>query len=330
MIVSQSTETRSTMTEVEVSQRDLAAIVTAAMKERGFVETLKSLKTGRGLRYGMRTVSEGVVEMLGSGRCCAALQTDEGRLLIHGTEGTGQESTDPQLMPSTIGQSIQAPVDSDELTAEQLLRQLADAGDDAPCGLLCTIELTRFDPAQRQVLLPLLWRYIINHRNSNDVDELIATGAAIRKYVAIMPMDRMGELGVLLEPGHRASLAIDLEIEVAKMIYRNFEVHPPTPPDPHPELAERLWELVQAYVNPRVLPRDKYPAATSLAIAAIVAMRSPLAEQAWQAAQACPYRWFAELVDDDLRELHEQWAGKSPDAAAWLNERTGVGCANLP
>ncbi|NCC37652.1 MAG: hypothetical protein EOM24_37435 [Chloroflexia bacterium] len=197
---------------------------------------------------------------------------------------------------------------------------MAEAGDNAPCSLLCTIELTRFDPAQRQTLLPILWRYIINHRNSNDIDELIATGAAIRKYVAIMPMDRMGELAVLLEPGHRAPLAIDLEIEVAKMVYRNFEAHPPTPPDPHPELAERLWEMVQAYVNPRVLLRDKYPAATSLAIAAIVAMRSPLAEQAWRAARACPYGWFAELVDDDLRELHEQWAGKNPDAVAWLNE----------
>jgi len=166
----------------------------------------------------------------------------------------------------------------------------------------------------------LLWQYILDHRNSNDRNELVAVGAAIRKYIAIMPMDRMGELTVLLETGHRAPLPIDLEIEVAKMVYRNFEVYPPDLPDPHPELARRLWEMVQAYINPRVLLRDKHSAATSLAIEAIVSMRCSLAEQACQAANACPYRWFSELVSDDLDDLYERWSRKSSDAAAWLRE----------
>ena len=98
----------------------------------------------------------------------------------------------------------------------------------------------------------------------------------------------MGELAVLLEAGHRSPLPIELEIEVAKMIYRNFEVHPPVVVDPQSELAQRLWEMVQAYVNPRILLRDKHSAAASLAIEAIVSMRSPLAVQAWQAAVDVP------------------------------------------
>jgi hypothetical protein len=163
--------------------------------------------------------------------------------------------------------------DAVEFTADQLLGELTDAGANPPCSLLCTVELTRFDPSQRQALLPLLWQYIFDRRNSNDRDDLVAVGAAIRKYVAIMPMDRMGELAVVLETGSRSPLPIDLEIEVAKMVYRNFEVHPPVVADPHPELAQRLWEMVQAYVNPRVLLRDKHSAATSLAIEAIVSMR---------------------------------------------------------
>src|SRR6185437_16371497 len=104
----------------------------------------------------------------------------------------------------------------------------------------------------------------------------------------------------------------------AKMIYRNFEIHPPLNPDPHPELAQRLWEMVQAYTNPRVLLRDKYSAAASLAIQAIIAMRSQLAEQAWQTIAACPYRWFAELVSDSIERLREAWSQKSPDGVAWL------------
>ena len=80
---------------------------------------------------------------------------------------------------------------------------------------------------------------------------LLALRAAIRKYIAIMPMEQMGELAALLETGHRSPLPIDLEIEVAKMVYRNFEVHPPVVADPQPELAQRFWDMVQAYINPR-------------------------------------------------------------------------------
>ena len=268
----------------------------------------------------MLTVHEGVVEELPSGLYDAALQTDKGRLLLRNAKGPDRETTDPQMVPSIASQSICTDAEYGELTAEQIVRQLTDAGANPSSRLVCTVELTRFDSSQQQVLLPLLWQYILDHRSSNDRDELVAVGAAIRKYVAIMPMDRMGELAVLLESGHRSPLPIELEIEVAKMVYRNFEVHPPVIVDPQSELAQRLWEMVQAYVNPRILLRDKHSAATSLAIEAIVSMRSPLAVQAWQAAVSCPYRWFAELVSDDLDGLHETWRSKNPDAAAWLSE----------
>jgi hypothetical protein len=165
-----------------------------------------------------------------------------------------------------------------------------------------------------------LWQYIVENRNSNDRDELVVVGAAIRKYVALMPMRRMGDLAVLLESGHRSPLPIELEIELAKMIYRNVETHPPAAPDPHPQLAQRLSEIVLAYTNPRVVLRDKHAAAASLAIEAIVAMRSPLAEPAWRAARESPYRWFAEIVSDDLDELRARWSEKSREAAEWLDD----------
>ena len=202
----------------------------------------------------------------------------------------------------------------------QLLIDLAMFGANAPIALLCEIELAHFDPPQQKTLLPLLWRYTLEHRDSNNRDELVAVGAAIRKYVALMPMDQMGELATLLESGHRSSLPIELEIEVAKMVYRNFEVHPPTVADPHPQLAERLWEMAQAYLNPRILVRDKHAAAASLAVEAIVVLRSPLAENAWQAVTECPYSWFSELVSDDLDELLQKWSDKNPEAVAWLSE----------
>ncbi|HVA50856.1 MAG TPA: hypothetical protein VNH11_31220 [Pirellulales bacterium] len=201
---------------------------------------------------------------------------------------------------------------------DDLITRLASLGGDAPARLICVIELTRFDAVQRIRLLPLLWQYILRNRDSNKLARLAAVGSAIRKYMAMMPMERMGELAVLLESGHKSVLPIELEIEVAKMIYHNFEVHPPAVPDPHPELAIPLWDMAQAYANPRLLMRDKHSAVASLSIQAIVAMRSEFAAQALHTAVTSPYRWFTEIVADNLNRLHDRWSNKSPDAAAWL------------
>ena len=320
---SQSTDTIDRAIEA-VFHRHFEAWLAAAMKHPGFTATLKSLNKGHWPASGLMTVCEGFVEELPSGLYDAALQTAQGRVVLRNAHRTDR-AADPQLIPSRSSSSFDAGTGPGELTAEQLLRQLTNAGANPPSSLLCAVELTRFEPSQHAILLPLLWQYILAHRNSNDRGELVAVGAAIRKYIAIMPMDRMGELAVLIESGHRSPLAIELEIEVAKMIYRNFEVHPPAVEDPQPELAQRLWEMVQAYVNPRILLRDKHSAAASLAIEAVASMRSPLAVQAWRAAAQSPYRWFAELVSDDLDDLHVRWSSTNPDAAAWLVElRTHV------
>ena len=318
----QRVESRTEPAQAEAFFRDFDfdALLKASIEQQGFTATLKSLNKVRLPRSPMMTVIEGVVEEQPSGRYDAAFQTDRGRLVLRGAERVDRESVDPQLVPSNTGLPFQTTSGSGQHVVERLLRELADAGSDAPSSLLCEIELLPFDSTQREAVLPLLWQYILDHRDSNDRSRLAAVAAAIRKYIAIMPMDRMVELAVLLEAGHRSPLPTDLEVEVVKMIYRNFEVHPPVVADPQPELAQRLWEMVQAYINPRILLRDKHAAIASLAVEAIVAMRSPLAERAWRAVRACPYRWFTELVSDDLGELHGRWSSKNPDAAAWLRQ----------
>lgn len=216
------------------------------------------------------------------------------------------------------------PVDSEEevtLSTSDLLARLSDVtiSPQERQQLVCEAELVLFPDEERENLLAVLWRYIQNFRNSNDCSELIAVGAAIRKYVAVMPMHEMGRLAPLLESGHRAGLPLDLELEVAKMVYRNFEVHPPEHPDPHPELAARLWEMTQAYINPRFLLREKYATVVSLAIEALVAMQSEYAEDAWRSALACPYDWFREAVTDHLCELRRMWASGGHESVAWLD-----------
>lgn len=306
--------------DAETFFREFEIAVTAAMKQNGFTATLKSLNKGRLSVGEMSSILGGVAEKKASGLYDAALETDEGPLFLEDAKPRGHKSADPQLISSSTSQPLDPNTDSGNASPDDLLQQLTNAGANPSSSLICLVELTRFDPSKYEILLPLLWQYVLAHRDSNNRDELVAAGAAIRKYIAIMPMGRMGELAVLLESGHRSPLPIDLEIEVAKMLFRNFEVHPPVTIDTQPELAQRLLDMAQAYANPRILLRDKHSAAASLAIEAIVAMRSSLAGEAWQTAAQCPYRWFAELVSDDLDDLHEKWSRKSPEAAAWLGD----------
>lgn len=195
----------------------------------------------------------------------------------------------------------------DTFTAHEWLTRFAPSAANVSPPDICEAEFLQFDGNQRARLLPILWDYILSHRDSNDRDELTAVSAAIRKYIALMPLEQIGELSSLLESGHRDTVPLELEIEIAKMIYRTFEVHPPQSADPHPDLANQLLEIATAYTHPRILPRGDHSAAASLAILAVVAMQSALAPHALELAGNSPYRWFREIVEDDLERLALAW-----------------------
>ena len=186
--------------------------------------------------------------------------------------------------------------------------------------LVCEAEFCKFSQTEQETLLEILWQYILDHRNSNDSGELVAAGSAIRKYAALMPMDRMEDLAVLIEPGYNTPPAIEVELELAKMVYRNYEVFPPAEPDQQSQLTMQLWRLAQDYLNPRFLLREKHSAVASLAIEALIAMRSSVAEDAWRAALVCPYQWFGEMVSDHVATLRNCWSGRNDSAVAWLDE----------
>lgn len=234
-----------------------------------------------------------------------------------------REPSSPALIAHGAAQAVPS---ADELgvafSTSDILKGLADP--DTPRAvrqqLVCEAELLRFSQTEGETLLELLWRYVLDHRDSNDSRELVVVGSAIRKCAAIMPMDRMEELAVFIEPGHRAAPAIELEIELAKMVYRNFEVHPPAEPDQQSQLAVQLWHLARDYLNPRFLLREKHSAVASLAIEALIAMRSSFAEPAWRAALECPYPWFGEMVSDHVARLRACWLDRNDSAVAWLDE----------
>lgn len=296
---------------------DIDTRVTELIKFLGAKSTLKEIK--RANKATLSSVTGGVIETQPTGRFEAALETEDGSMFISGQCRADELYRDPQVSESGLGASD---VDTlgEEVTPDGLLDLLTAEGENISPNHIIEAEITRFDLQQQHRLLPILWSYIDAHRNSSTPGELIAVGSAIRKYIAIMPMEKMETLAALLDPENRSPLPLELELEVAKMVYRNFEVHPPTHANPQSQLASNLMQMARAYLNPRLLLRDKYSACASLAIEAIVAMRSNLAAEAWNSALMPPHRWFGEIINADLAELGSRWRSRNAEAADWLAE----------
>jgi hypothetical protein len=233
-----------------------------------------------------------------------------------------QTASDPQSLdpPHSEKGADQGAEASDEPSADDILEILSRwARAAVPDDIWVRCELTQFDAGQREKLLPILWDFIEKNRDTNSRSRQIDVGSAIRKYVALMPTERMNNLAQLLNDHNRSPLPLKLEIEVVKMIYHLFMAHPPSAPEPFPPLAAQLIKMVRDYAKPRLLARDGYAAAAVFAIDALVALRSTHAESAVDTAiQSC--RWFSEVVEDDLRKLHERWERKNAGAANWLAE----------
>ncbi len=187
--------------------------------------------------------------------------------------------------------------------------------------LVIQAEFLRFSDEQNPDLLSVLWDFINASRDSREFDDLIAVGSAIRKYVANMETANIGSIATLLEAGHAGTPPLDVELEIVKMIYRSFEANPPAKPDPELELAERVYEIARAYLEPRVLPHGKHAIVAMLAVLALVAMLSKRASEALATVNKLPpaHHWFREQLRRRLINLRERWAG-DPKAARNLSK----------
>jgi len=294
----------------ELFEKLLDGIVKRGIKQRGFGPTYRSLKKGKLPKPGIYDVN-GILEYKESGQIDASLdlENEQGVLVIQNAACTNLREANGESLDATR---------HGEPTAEELIAEMQEKGSETPAQIICQVEVCAFNKGQREVVLTCLWEFILHNRTSKDRNIITGVGAAVRKYVALMPMDQMDKLATLLVPLPRTVVSPELELEIAKMVYRNFEVKPPEQINAHPELAQQLWEMVQIYSNPRILLRDKNASIASLSIEALVALQSDRAEAAWKIAKASPLKWFGEIVSDDLFELASRWAVRSSQAAAWL------------
>jgi len=171
-----------------------------------------------------------------------------GRRSIHVVDFTTYTSRlpdEPSVSPAT-GTEDDAP-DADTVLAR--LRR-PPAGD-AYGRVVIDAEAVDFTGPQSTELRTLLRRFILRQRSSSDANRLTEVGSAVRKYVAELPAGELDEVAAFLDDNP----AEEVELEVAKMVTRKLVAVPPAREGMYPALADRLVELVEAYIPPRHLRR---------------------------------------------------------------------------
>ena len=190
-----------------------------------------------------------------------------------------------------------------QITPLELLDQLraTTLGEEQRRRAVTECEFTEFDDVSIPELNHILREYIEAHRDSNDRRDLAAVGSAIRKYVATMHRDDLMSVAVLLDAGHRAPVPIDVELEVAKMVVRKLTANLPSSDDSAPELADRLMDVAEAYLSPRLLSREKYGAVALNSVLALLLLRSRHTPELLERVRSIKVIWFTQLLGRRLQ-----------------------------
>lgn len=186
----------------------------------------------------------------------------------------------------------------DDIAPDALLRKLASVTTihEEKRRAVIESEVIFFPPGSVETLSRLLYQFVQQHRDSDNQEDIVAVGCAIRKYMAVMSQGDLSHLAVLLDAQHNATIPIEVELEIAKTLVRKLSQAPPEKPDSEPRLADRLYEIVELYLNPRLLARDKFAAVALNTILSLCLLRSAYADKVKQSLQALPVSWFSELV----------------------------------
>ncbi|MFI5456742.1 MAG: hypothetical protein ACHRXM_14950 [Isosphaerales bacterium] len=176
-------------------------------------------------------------------------------------------------------------------------------------------EVLDFGPSETHELTPHLRCFIETHRDSNVPADLVAVGSAIRKFIAIAPgAEAIDFAAGLLEAGSRFPLPIEIEVEISKMVVRKLTANPPAGRDQYSELASRLIELAETYLNPRLLGREKHGAVALNAVLGIVLARDPRVSSVLERIQSLGVNWFRQLLARQATilasELRRKWGSE--------------------
>jgi len=141
-----------------------------------------------------------------------------------------------------------------------------------------------------------LLAFIERYRDSNDPQDLVAVGSAIRKFVATTNVDDLEIIASLLDARHRSPVPLEIELEITKMVVRKLTANPPGEVNMHPVLSRQLRQLASLYLNDRLLAREKYAAIALNTILALLLLRDASAQLLLNQLSELHATWFKDLV----------------------------------
>lgn len=226
---------------------------------------------------------------------------------------TEQVEFDSPSDESPIASALSGYDSTSSLAVAEVIERLrkSDLAQSEARRLVVAAETLPIDENLRTDFLAALREFICKHRDSNDPEDLIAVGAAIRKVVLCTPHHEIESLASLLESGHRAAVPLDIELEIAKAVVWKLTAQPAQAPNQFPQLADQMWNLAQTYLHDRLLPRDKYAAAALNAGLALLLMQSHVAEVI-DLVNDLRLAWFKELFARRAKRIGDELAERSP------------------
>ncbi len=214
-----------------------------------------------------------------------------------------------------------------EADAETIVERLLDPGtaNEDKRRLILQSADVQFDEQQFLRIRPYLLSFVEQRRESTNHDELVVVGAAIRKYIAMLPVRDLDSVASLLN----APVSVEVELEVAKMVCRKMTANTEAPTESFRQLAERLMELCVDYLRPRQLPRRIYGATALNCVLGLVLVGGPQLPELFQILQRLNVTWFKQQLSRRTSRLVEELAGRKGNGAKACIERLTTLIASL-
>ena len=229
-----------------------------------------------------------IVELMSKGECLDLAEgvTPQGR-------NKQEQPLTPHDLPSAF--TLLALIEQDIENAPSMRQHILDA------------EVTSFTADETKHLLKFLYRYILDQRESNDIEDQITVCSAIRSYIGNMQVDDLNHLADFLQPTGRARMSAQTLLETIKMVTRKLCANPATEVDLFPRLEEELIKISCAYATPYVLTTGLNAALALNAFLALAAINSrQVLEIGSRLLPDLPI-WFRTMLVSRVREVIVSW-----------------------
>ncbi len=162
-------------------------------------------------------------------------------------------------------------------------------------------EDTGFSIEESKIIAPLLLDFAKKYRDTDPLNEP-AVYSAIRTGASMLTLDRVNDLIPLLESKH----IINTTLVTIKMIGRIFEAQPPKRINEYKNLSEKIYDIINIYINIDNLDPNK-EATIQLGVKALAAMGSNSVQGVLIDIQKKKKPWFIKYCLRNLNRLRHVW-----------------------